>query len=185
MVQIPPKDLCWEGGKTRMGYLSIHESLGPITKRLHAAVSAPSTYRLHIIHNTIRAMMLEGAPYWKTDQFKAMTSGIDMGLGSWGCRTRSDVSVYFHRLRETIRSMERDGYQVRTRGDTLAVLVDEFGNLVHFQRARHRLRIAELLGLPAVPCQIVGAHVEWLRCVADSTQSEQDLVRSVTRCLSR
>lgn len=125
----------------------------------------------------------EGDADWEeTDLFERYVERIDRGKRAWGCDSRSELRERFARLDEIYADVAAGGYRTQaelaadaseerpardnndavcTAMNEIGVAVDRDGSLVQSKCGFHRLVIARLLGLEAVPVQIRTRHREW------------------------
>lgn len=109
----------------------------------------------------------------------------DRALGSEG-----DVRTYFRHYLTLIESIERDGFQDRralgryrlpgqadrarphAHRRNIGVATGMDGTLFRFLGGRHRLAIAQALGVSAVPVSIRLVHADWLRAEMQRTDAD-------------
>ena len=125
------------------------------------------------IHNTVRDLFLKGKNYRETSQYRRMIQCVDEGTILYGCRSEEDVDRYFSDLDHAFQSIKEEGYKSqRELGkfdedgfrpiDEVRIHVTGEGRLCLGSKGNHRLRIAEILGVPQIPCHVYGVNLEWL-----------------------
>jgi hypothetical protein len=146
----------------------------------------------YIYSKTVFQLFRDALPYQQTAQFREISSFVRRGLvHEWqarGCRTEADIERYFIGLRHTFEAIRLSGYKTQEQlgksrwFDEIKVFVDRYGELHKQQGAgHHRLAMARILELDAIPVLVVGVHRDW----ALRVQSEigEDVLTSIDRKL--
>ncbi len=118
-------------------------------------------------HETVRLLFVAGHDHRETPEYAAMCHGIEVGEPRKGRGTLQEVERYFVELRALYRSMAVDGYRTSVeRGqreiDEARLFVTRDGRLCHGMHGRHRIAIADLLGIRWVPMVLFGVHPGWV-----------------------
>ncbi|MCK8824303.1 hypothetical protein [Fuchsiella alkaliacetigena] len=78
-------------------------------------------------------------------------------------KSKEDIEErYFGRYIKTFRSMEEKGYINKRLDDLGYVAISRKGEIVKMQRGRHRLAIAQLVGIESFPVKIKYIHPQWI-----------------------
>ncbi|AKD04401.1 hypothetical protein POKO110462_06290 [Pontibacter korlensis] len=132
--------------------------------------SVPKGTKKWDIHETVRAMFLEGQHYSETPQYELMISAIKQRVSPppQGCRSIEEVEKYFERLIAAYKSMHRKGYltqkeQGKSSISEMRLHVTREGKLCLGTGGNHRVRLAELLGVKWVPFLLRGVHPLWVK----------------------
>lgn len=129
-----------------------------------------------IIHETVRAMFLQGQAYDTTAQYRLMMKSVrtkPWSTSNWNCRTPAQVENYFALLIQAFAAMRRDGYltQEELEGrklggfeepDEICLSLNANGQLVHMRKGQHRIRMAEILGIRWVAFILQSADPRWV-----------------------
>jgi hypothetical protein len=123
------------------------------------------------VHDCVRGLFIEGLSIEATAQYQLMMQAVREGAPerAYLCRSESDVRAYFRRLRGSYDAIAAHGYQTqrelgtRKPNDEIPVFVTRDGALVQGGGGTHRIRMAELLGVPWVAFIVRGVHVGWMR----------------------
>lgn len=147
----------------------------------------------YIYSKTVFDIFRDGKAPETTPQFVEMMRHVQQGGGEWqarGCRSAADVHAYFERMRETFEQIRVSGYRSQAElglgswADEIKIYVDRHGELHKLQGAgHHRLAMARLLAVPAIPVLVLGVHRLW----AMRMQAELggDVITAVDRGLLR
>jgi hypothetical protein len=148
-------------------------ALDPARLRPHRSVFrpiAPEHSAAMPIHQTVRAMFLEGRHYRTTPQYEMMVQAVERKRRkrTWGCRSIAEVEAYFARLVAAFESMRTEGYLSQRElggilADEIPVHIGRDGQPVRLlSSANHRFLMAEILGIRWVACVLRGVDPEWL-----------------------
>ena len=126
------------------------------------------------VHNTVRDIFIHGKDFRETSQYKRMTNGLADGVFLYNCKSPEDVDDYFVRLIQAYKSIKEDGYKTqkelgKTPKDEVRILVTENGSFSLGSKGNHRFRMAELLGVRQIPCNVYGANARWLASLSRET----------------
>ena len=127
------------------------------------------------VHNTVRDLFIEGKDFKETSQYARMMQALSDGITLYDCQTEEDVQRYFEHLDKAYQSIRSHGYKSQVElgnspRDETRIHITEDGSLCLGSNGNHRIRIAELLGIQEIPCNIYGVNINWL--VALSKQSK-------------
>lgn len=85
---------------------------------------------------------------------------------------------------QVFRSMSADGYRPEKAVDAICVMVGRDGRLIKEEKGRHRLAIAQLVGVPKVPVLIRHIHPGWLASLGeDAARPSAAAVRRALQAL--
>jgi hypothetical protein len=128
---------------------------------------APVPFENHVHVRFALAHWRDGVPWEQTGAYDYMLEQISRRGRQDGCRDLSDVKRRYERLDELFETARREG-RLRTRTELEGAVRDEDGGiLIHIgpkgetaigDSGKHRMTIAKLLGLPAVPARIGYVH---------------------------
>ncbi len=134
---------------------------------------------------TIQHLFVDKLPYWETKQYKEMLWAVESGhpkpkkIGAYWCKSVEDIDDYFNILLRAYETIKTEGYKtqaelaevdsnmVRHITDEIRLYIDRNGNLLLGHGGTHRLLIAKLLLMPAVPGLISGVHEKWAKFCHD------------------
>jgi hypothetical protein len=127
------------------------------------------------VHNTIRDLFIEGKDFKETSQYARMLKAISDGITLYDCKTEEDVNSYFEHLDKAYQSIKSEGYksQVDLRKsprDETRIHISENGSLCLGSNGNHRFRIAELLDIKKIPCNIYGVNINWLVSLSEQSK---------------
>jgi hypothetical protein len=121
---------------------------------------------------------INNAVEWKnTDYYQDMLMRIAEGEGLWGCQSKEDLEKRCSYLDDLIHSIKQKGYKLNhaiTLESEDADLCSKDGKLSEevsvnigrkgeylFQDGRHRLAIAQILGIKIIPVKVLVRHKQW------------------------
>ena len=127
------------------------------------------------VHNTVRDLFIEGKDSKETSQHKRMMQALSIGTTLYDCQTEEDVNRYFEHLDKAYQSIKSEGYksQVELRKsprDETRIHISENGSLCLGSNGNHRFRIAELLDIKEIPCNIYGVNINWLVSLSEQSK---------------
>lgn len=146
--------------------------LGGDWDRPRVPVTAVAEWRLLI------ERFVEGRSWDATSVYEELVARLARGEPVYGCSTVEELHDRFAYLESVKASMERTGYRRQTALTAEGVGVDEFeeghldeitvdigrdGRLLHRSNGRHRLALAQILDLSAVPVLVHVRHARWQR----------------------
>lgn len=121
---------------------------------------------------------INNAVEWKdTDYYQNMLKRITEGKGLWGCESKEDLERRCSYLDDLIHSIRLNGYQLnhtvtlesenidicskdREFSEEVSVNIGRKGEYL-FQDGRHRLAIAQILGIKKIPVKVLVRHKQW------------------------
>lgn len=132
-------------------------------------VSETDTYRMLEQH------FVEGVPWEETDKIRRHLREIDRGEDNHSWSSRAEIArrcAAYDRLYDTLQQegyrsqesiqRERGGREfLKSRTEEVVVDVGRDGRLLHVD-GRHRLTLAQVLGIEAIPVCVLVRHSEWM-----------------------
>lgn len=114
------------------------------------------------IYRALRVHALRGTPLAETDFFTKAVEAIEAGDRPWGCASVEDLERRCRYVESLYERIANDGYRSqRALGkhpvDEVNVNVGRGGDLL-FNDGRHRLAIAKVLDVEAIPVRILVVH---------------------------
>jgi hypothetical protein len=104
--------------------------------------------------------------YRRTAYFQQLLNDLHAGRGRSYKGLKLDSEQALDRLFEgyvrVFRSMAAEGYRADLAADAICVMVGRDGRLIKEEKGRHRLAIAQLVGVPRVPVLVRHIHPDWL-----------------------
>lgn len=146
----------------------------------------------YIYSKAVFQIFRDGRDYKETEQFEEMLRFVNGGQASqWqarGCRSESDIKRYFDLMRDTFEAIRVDGYKTQEElgshqwYDEIKVFVDRNGE-IHKQQAagHHRLAMAKILNVPAVPVLVLGVHRRW--AIRVQREKGKDVITSIDEAM--
>ena len=119
------------------------------------------------VHNTVRDLFIEGKDFKETSQYSRMMQALSNGVTLYDCQTEQDVTRYFEHLEQAYQSIKSEGYKSQVElgkspRDEIRIHITEDGSICLGSNGNHRIRIAELLDIKEIPCNIYGVNINWL-----------------------
>ena len=120
----------------------------------------------HPVFTGIHERFGEGREWKATSLHRAAREGLAAGRPLWKFRTAEDLPRLFAKIDALHATIARQGYRSqRSLGthrlwDELLVAIDRRGR-IHLVDGAHRLAIAQVLGLDAVPALVGVRHLQW------------------------
>ena len=119
------------------------------------------------VHNTVRDLFIDGKAFKETSQYRRMIESLSNGQTLYDCQSAQDVARYFEQLDLAYHSIKSGGYKSqlelgKSPRDEIRIHVTEDGSLCLGSNGNHRFRIAELLGIKEIPCNVYGVNRNWL-----------------------
>jgi hypothetical protein len=134
----------------------------------------------HFVFESIQARFVEGRPWAETRIYAVAMEGIRRGRATYhGCRTVPKLEDRLQGIERLFEGMRTQGFRTqadldrtpsdhplqrrRTRPselDEILVHIDRNGTFI-FVDGVHRLSIATVLGIPAVPVRVLFRHADW------------------------
>ncbi len=151
-----------------------------------------SYLKSYIYSKTVYQIFQDGLAYSETEQYEEMSRFVRGGQTSqWqarGCQSESDIECYFDQMRETYEAIRADGYKTQEElgsnqwYDEIKVFVDRNGEIQKQQAAgHHRLAMAKIVALPAVPVLVLGVHRRWAMRV--QREKRKDVISSIDEAM--
>ncbi|MBI4602762.1 MAG: class I SAM-dependent methyltransferase [Planctomycetes bacterium] len=109
-----------------------------------------------------KAVALRGGRWEDQPFFERVLGRIDAGEPLWDCRSREELQERLRGLDLLYREIKTRGYHGSNNFDEVTVAVGRHGDLFLYDGA-HRLAIAQILALPAIPVRVAVRHPEWAR----------------------
>lgn len=110
----------------------------------------------------------DGVNWADTQYYQNVVDCITDGAPLWGCETEAEFRDRCDDLDRLYERIDREGYRSadelrdgKLRYDEVAVNVGRDGRLL-FNDGKHRLAIAKLLGVEAVPVRVIIRHQKWV-----------------------
>ena len=120
----------------------------------------------------IRKRFVEGTTWQETAFYNRVVSEIEAGQIKWGCRTPQEFDKRCVELDKLYENMQKNGYRSQEsiattenpyKGeDEVSFNIGRHGDLL-FDDGRHRMAIAQLLGIEQMPAKITVRHVDWIK----------------------
>ena len=127
---------------------------------------APRPLAAHPVFQGIRERFGEGREWADTSLYAAAAARLAAGRPLWKFRTEADLPRLFAKIDRLHAAIAADGYRTQRQlgshrlWDELMVAYDRHGR-VHLVDGAHRLAIAQVLGLDAVPALVAACHRDW------------------------
>ena len=126
------------------------------------------------VHNTVRDIFIHGKDFRETSQYKRMLKGVADGNTPYQCESPGDIDLYFNRLCQAFQSIKEDGYKSqrelrKVSKDEIRIHITENGRFSLGSKGNHRFRMAELLGVLHIPCNVYGVSGRWLKSRSKAT----------------
>jgi hypothetical protein len=126
------------------------------------------------VHNTVRDIFIHGKDFRETSQYKRMLKGLADGNALYQCEIPGDIDLYFDHLSQAYHSIKEDGYKSqrelgKASKDEIRIHLTENGSFSLGSKGNHRLRMAELLGVRHIPCNVYGVNARWLKSLSMKT----------------
>jgi glycosyltransferase involved in cell wall biosynthesis len=127
---------------------------------------APRPLAEHAVFAGVHQRFGEGREWERTSLYRAAAEGLESGRPLWKFRTPEDLPRLFAKIDHLHATIARDGYcsqeslGTRRSWDELLVAIDRDGR-IHLVDGAHRLAIAQVLGLEAVPALVGVRHRLW------------------------
>lgn len=137
------------------------------------------------LFRSLELRFTESLPWEATAQYRWARKKIEGGGSAWNsCRSTADLKARCRGLEELYADMRENGYrrcdpddrvrQVgnRTVPDEIRIAVDRNGSLIQCASGRHRLAIAKILDISAVPVIVQLRHTDWNGTVESLTAGQ-------------
>jgi hypothetical protein len=117
--------------------------------------------------STVQQLFVERRSVHDVDEYRAMTAELAAGGTPKGARSHEEIDAYFASVVRLHDDIRRNGYRSQAElgaarpGDEIVVHIGRDGLVRKMQGSgHHRLAIARLLGIDAVPVAVRGVHIE-------------------------
>lgn len=131
-------------------------------------------YDAYLPHVALRRHFVEDVAWEDTQYYQNIVDCITNGAPLWGCKTETEFRDRCDTLDQLYDRIDRDGYQSaselrdgKLQYDEIAVNVGRDGRLL-FNDGKHRLAVARLLGVDAVPVRVIVRHQDWVAQADDA-----------------
>jgi len=128
----------------------------------------------YIPYVSLRRHFGQGVDWAETEYYRAIVACITDGAPLWGCETESEFRKRCEDLDRLYDRIDSEGYRPasdlrdgKLQYDEIAVNVGRDGRLL-FNDGKHRLAIARLLDVDAVPVRVIVRHQDWVAQADDS-----------------
>lgn len=138
-----------------------------------------------VLYRSLRERFEDGVPWEETEVIRSVLELVDRGYSVWhGCSSETEVRERCAKLDELYRSMQETGYKQPTElkksegmiSQTLNQIVVDVGRDgdLLFADGRHRLAVAKILGLDAVPVVVLVRHRRYMERIASDSAVHDD-----------
>jgi hypothetical protein len=127
------------------------------------------------IYVALKQVCLDGNSWAETIFYKRTLVELNEGQILWGCRNRPDLEQRCKYIEALFHTIQREGYESQRElflagrvqdpveaEEEVTVSIGRYGDLL-FSDGAHRLAIAKLLGIPAIPVKIAARHPDWVK----------------------
>lgn len=126
------------------------------------------------VHNTLRDLFIHGKDFKTTSQYQRMVENLPKGTKLYKCESVEDIDLYFEHLAQAYQSIKAEGYKTQVElgaspKDEIRIHITENGSFCLGSKGNHRFRIAELLKIEQIPCNIYGVNINWLMAQSKET----------------
>jgi hypothetical protein len=138
------------------------------------------------VYTACRQVLIEGASWPQTVFYQRILARINHGETPWACQSQADLDRRCEKLAALAENIRHNGYKSQQelaslipaqspflRNDEITVSIGRDGELL-FSNGAHRLSIAKLLAVPAVPVLVAVRHPEWLELRRQLEQYAQE-----------
>lgn len=117
-------------------------------------------------HNAVKQHFTLGVEWDDTDLFKSVYSlRYARGESLLGARTLADLKLAYMRYDRLFESLRRDGFLLETADGTPLKLphvhIGRDGEILFGYKGNHRLAMAKILAIEAIPCRVHVRHTSW------------------------
>lgn len=131
-------------------------------------------YEASIKHRSVEQRYVDGTEWTETDVYRELYRRIDKEGEADGCFSRADLERRYERIDRLYESIRDGGYdptkhyeetdsRIASSLDQVCVSIGRDGELVFCGGGNHRLSIAKVLELDAIPVRVVVRHDRWQR----------------------
>lgn len=114
---------------------------------------------------------IEGNEWEETEIFETLSDKIRSSNRVDGCQSIDELEQRYERIDQVYRSIQTDGYQYpqpgeysdryATKLDQVCVSIGRTGDFVFSGGGNHRLAIAKVLNIKAIPVRVIKRHRDW------------------------
>ncbi|MDE0836945.1 MAG: hypothetical protein OSA84_11405 [Akkermansiaceae bacterium] len=127
------------------------------------------------VHNTVRDLFISGKNYKETSQYKRMVDTLNKGSYLYKCKSIKEIDRYFEKLNQAYVSIKKYGYKSQPElgnspRDEIRIHITEDGSICLGSKGNHRLRIAQILDIRHIPCNIYGVNIKWMISLAKKSE---------------
>ena len=138
-------------------------------------------FRALDVYSSFLEHFSEGVQWEETEYYQRVLSEIEAGVIKFDCASREDLDRRCVGLDALYQDIEENGYRSQAEIHQRADRTDPFAGLdeisvrvardgaLLFEDGRHRLAIAQILGVPQVPIRIAARHTTWQAFVEEIT----------------
>ena len=129
------------------------------------------------IYQALSARINNSVDWKETEYYHDMLNSIESGIEAWGCHTQEDLDKRCSYLDSLINSIKEKGYKLnhtikleseddcmyskdKELSEEVSVNISRNGEYL-FQDGRHRLAIAQILGIEQIPVKVLVRHKKW------------------------
>lgn len=126
------------------------------------------------IYVALKEVCLQGKAWPQTTFYRRTLARLQQGQTPWGCKDRNTLDRRCQGLEALFARIKREGYKTQSElllaqgkpdphqlEDEITVSIGRHGDLL-FSNGAHRLAIAKLLKVPAVPVRVAVRHPQWM-----------------------
>lgn len=117
-------------------------------------------------HLFITELVAANYDYRTTAAYALMTAEVDAGKALHYKKTlidsRDKVEAHFTYYCGVCKSMAADGYLLECARDPICVMIGRRGEIIKEEKGRHRLAVAQSVGVPAIPVYVRHVHPLWV-----------------------
>lgn len=140
-----------------------------------------------VLYRSLRERFEDGVPWEETEVVRTVLELVDRGHSVWhGCSSETEVRERCAKLDELYRSMRETGYkQPAEREESEGIISETLNQIVVdigrdgdllFADGRHRLAVAKILGLDAVPIVVLVRHRRYMERIASDGAVHDDVL---------
>lgn len=183
LTWVGPDQINYKSARDRPKWASFATNLGSVrTGDWDLDVGERFTYR----HESFKRHFEEGVP-WEDTQFyeKSIDEIANGGYGMRMATSEEEVIQRCHEIDELYRRIKNEGYRTQEELNPSGSTIEHLGNEIQvdigrdgtllFVEGRHRLSIAKILDVEAVPVTIVCRHEEWVTELEDRYQRDDPI----------
>lgn len=140
-------------------------------------------------HRFISELVAAGYDYRVTATYVRMVAEVEAGKVIKYKKTvidsRDKVDAHFKYYCGVCQSMAAHGYLSENTRDHICVMIGRHGNIVKEEKGRHRLAIAQLVGVPTIPVYVRHVHPLWVNSLREAFSGQDvEIIRQGLKQLS-